>query len=298
MYLNKGGLIAKTAVKQNKNFNFSIFLFLWIAGIFLFSNIASAAAITPQNIINLTNRERERYGLDELFINEKLTRAAEKKAEDLLAAQTFSHNFNDKKFSQWIKDENYNYMVVGENLGINFNDDGALFNAWLASPTHKKNILHQDYKEIGVAVVSGSWLEDKASLVVQLFGTPANSFAMAKKQTVAGEQSVPTSITALTAGSNNYFPAAFTASNLSESYLRNIIGTELNTAAPTNKKFYLNFNFNKKENTALKTYILVTAQLIIIYTATALLLLLFYFYINYFSRLIKKLNIIDSLYKI
>ena len=45
--------------------------------------------------------------------------------------------------------------------------------AWMASPTHKENIVNPKYTEIGVAVVPGSLLGQDTVLVVQLFGTQA-----------------------------------------------------------------------------------------------------------------------------
>jgi len=42
------------------------------------------------------------------------------------------------------------------------------------SPTHKANLLHQKYKEIGIAVVDGTLNGIKTTLVVQHFGTPLN----------------------------------------------------------------------------------------------------------------------------
>ena len=54
--------------------------------------------------------------------------------------------------------------------------------AWLASPTHKKNILNPKFKEIGVAVKTANFEGHESILVVQIFGTPTSISATSKAQ--------------------------------------------------------------------------------------------------------------------
>jgi len=133
-------------------------------------------------------------------------------AQAIFAAQKFSHNFGDKKFSQWIKEQGYQYAIVGENLAINFTASEPLLNAWLASPTHKKNILHQDYREIGVAVRTADWQGEEETLVVELFGAPP----------VLAEQLVPDTLEKQNSSTAILNPAQLITSNLAEQYLNNI----------------------------------------------------------------------------
>ena len=93
-------------------------------------NIAYASEVTAGKIIDLTNQERMKYNLLELSANPALTQAAQQKAEAIFASQQFSHNFGAKKFSQWIKEQGYQYAIVGENLAINFTASEPLLNAW------------------------------------------------------------------------------------------------------------------------------------------------------------------------
>jgi hypothetical protein len=65
---------------------------------------------------------------------------------------------------------NYNYTYAGENLAMNFSEAEDALSAWLASPTHRDNILSQNYEDIGVAVVVGEINGTETTLVVQLFG--------------------------------------------------------------------------------------------------------------------------------
>lgn len=144
-------------------------------GIFLLPNTAYLSTIDSENIINLTNKERKSNGINTLTANQLLTKAAYDKADALMKNQTFSHTIGDRKFSAWIKDTNYKYSFVGENLAINFMSSEGVIKAWLDSPTHKKNLLNDRFQEIGVAVVEGKFQGQNSIIVVQIFGTPLNS---------------------------------------------------------------------------------------------------------------------------
>jgi hypothetical protein len=129
-------------------------------------------SISPATLIDLTNEYRANLGLNALSANARLTQAAYNKAEDLLTRQYFDHTSPDgQKFSQWIKDVNYQYFYVGENLAIDFDNEEDLFQAWLNSPTHKDNIVKPQYQEIGIAALRGNYKNHSTIVVVQLFGT-------------------------------------------------------------------------------------------------------------------------------
>jgi hypothetical protein len=65
--------------------------------------------------------------------------------------------------------------VVGENLAMGlFSSDKDLVDAWMASPGHRANILHNKFTEIGVAVGEGNMNGKKVWLAVQEFGRPLN----------------------------------------------------------------------------------------------------------------------------
>lgn len=147
---------------------------LFVTVIFIYPKIISAdnLEISAQELIQMTNNYRESLGLNALKVNPRLTQAAVNKARDLLAKQYFNHTSPDgKKFSDWIKEVNYKYFYVGENLAIDFDNNQNLFGAWLDSPTHQDNIIKSQYQEIGLAVLKGKLNNQPTTVVVQLFGT-------------------------------------------------------------------------------------------------------------------------------
>lgn len=134
-------------------------------------NCAFASSVTGESIIDLTNKERLENGVKSLKTNPVLTQAAENKGKFLMEKGIFTHNTQNRTFSDWVKDVGYDYKHVGENLAIDFSNNKNVINAWLDSPGHKKNLLSPKYKEIGVAVLEGEFKKKQTYLVVQIFGT-------------------------------------------------------------------------------------------------------------------------------
>ncbi len=159
--------------KKSNRLNLKLSLSIVVMGIFLLPNLAFLATITPESIIDLTNRRRQNAGLNNLIANQLLVKAAEEKGQAIFKAQTFSHTIGDKRFSSWVRDTGYNYSYVGENLAIDFVTSEGILDAWDNSPLHKKNLLSPYYREIGVAMVSGKFQGQETTIVVQIFGAPA-----------------------------------------------------------------------------------------------------------------------------
>jgi hypothetical protein len=65
------------------------------------------------------------------------------------------------------------YAHAGENLAIHFTDSSEVVEAWMDSPTHRKNIVDAKFTEIGVGTAKGKYEGYETVYVVQLFGTPA-----------------------------------------------------------------------------------------------------------------------------
>lgn len=140
-----------------------------------------STTITAQETVNETNKVRTANGLSSLVVNKQLVQAALAKGTDMCREQYWAH-FSPTGTSPWsfVKNAGYEYSIAGENLARDFADTQSMMNAWIASPTHKANVLHTRYTDIGVAVVSCTLLGSDTALVVQMFGTPANAAAIGK----------------------------------------------------------------------------------------------------------------------
>lgn len=132
-----------------------------------------SSEITAQKVIDQTNLMRTKSGLPSLRYNPLLAQSAIAKANDMFQNNYWAHNSPSGK-NPWsfFKESGYQYSVAGENLAKDFYDTDSMLKAWMKSPTHRANIIHAKYKEIGVGVVNGVLGGVKTTLVVQHFGAP------------------------------------------------------------------------------------------------------------------------------
>jgi hypothetical protein len=79
----------------------------------------------------------------------------------------------------WLKAAGYNYLNAGENLVIDRDTSKEAVTAWMNSPEHRENILRPQFTEIGVGVAKGKYDGLDTIFVVQEFGTPYPTHAVA-----------------------------------------------------------------------------------------------------------------------
>ena len=131
-----------------------------------------AANISPDEVIRLTNEKRAQNGLAPVSLNSTLSQAAQAKAADMLNKDYWAHVAPDGTQPwKFFLDFGYRYRFAGENLARDFTNPSSAVDAWMASPSHKENMLNPKYKEIGVAVIEGDLAGVDTTIVVQFFGT-------------------------------------------------------------------------------------------------------------------------------
>lgn len=144
--------------------------------------LGTKTTITTADLLRETNETRSSFKLGTLKSNEKLNQAAYLKAQDMMANQYWAHvSPNGTQPWKWFGDVNYNYAEAGENLAKNFSTTGATMTAWMNSPGHKDNVLNPDYLEAGFAVIDGDLDGQPTTLVVALYGRPAESAVVGAK---------------------------------------------------------------------------------------------------------------------
>lgn len=131
-----------------------------------------AANISPTEVERLTNIQRAQNGLSTLSDNPILDQAALAKGKDMLAKGYWAHVAPDgtQPWAFFVA-ANYDYRYAGENLARDFSDANSAVNAWMASPTHRENMLSPNYKDIGIGVVEGQLGGADTTIIVQFFGT-------------------------------------------------------------------------------------------------------------------------------
>lgn len=159
------------------------------------SVLGYASDITVEQVVDLTNQERAKLGKSQLTYNDTLSLAAQAKATDMFTFDYWAHNNPETDRQPWyyIRDAGYNYRYAGENLARDFGDTPTLIAAWMASTSHRDNIVSNRYSEIGIAVVNGNLQGVDTTLVVQMFGTKATAQALSSTSTLGdGSAAKPT----------------------------------------------------------------------------------------------------------
>lgn len=131
-----------------------------------------AANISADEVIRLTNEKRVAAGLAPLTSNPTLSQAAQAKGVDMINKDYWAHAAPDG-IQPWTFFINfgYKYRYAGENLARDFSNASSAVDAWMASASHKENMLSPKYKEIGIGVVEGDLAGVDTTIIVQFFGS-------------------------------------------------------------------------------------------------------------------------------
>jgi hypothetical protein len=131
-----------------------------------------AADISVAEVIRLTNEKRAEHGLAPLKEDSTLSSTAYLKGQHMIERDYWAHVSPDGT-EPWFffRQGGYVYRYAGENLARDFTDAESAVDAWMASPTHRENILSDRYKDIGIAVVEGDVNEVDTTIIVQFLGT-------------------------------------------------------------------------------------------------------------------------------
>lgn len=137
-----------------------------------------ASQIDPEKVIEITNQERQTNNVPPLVYSKELSEAAQTKAIDMFANNYWAH-VSPQGTEPWsfMINAGYTYLHAGENLARDFSNPNDIVVAWMASPTHRRNILDGRYKDIGIAVADGYINGIETTLVVQMFGVRQGSTA-------------------------------------------------------------------------------------------------------------------------
>jgi uncharacterized protein YkwD len=135
------------------------------------SVLGIATNINAADLLSITNQKRQEQGLAPLALSDTLSKVASAKAKNMFDKDYWAHNAPDGT-TPWVfyQRANYNYLYAGENLAKDFNDSKGVVDAWMASPSHRENMLSNRYAEVGFAVVNGTLNGLETTLVVEELG--------------------------------------------------------------------------------------------------------------------------------
>lgn len=133
--------------------------------------------LDQSSVVSWTNNQRSSFGLTALKRNSVLDTVARVKMEEMFRLGYFAHNSPaGNSIGDLAQQYQYQYASIGENLAQGyFSTEIDLVMAWMASPSHRDNILGANYREIGVAVGKGVFNGQETILAVQVFAKPLSS---------------------------------------------------------------------------------------------------------------------------
>jgi uncharacterized YkwD family protein/spore coat assembly protein SafA len=115
-----------------------------------------AARSIDDDVINLTNAERTKYGLKPLAADWELSRVARYKSADMRDKNYFSHTsptYGDP--FNMMRSFGINYRSAAENIAAGQRTANEVVQSWMNSPGHRKNILNASYTHMGSGYESG-----------------------------------------------------------------------------------------------------------------------------------------------
>lgn len=137
---------------------------LFLSLLLLLSGVATAFAtddalneITAENVIRLMNEERAKAALPPLRADVKLTLAADDRMQHMEEEAFWNHESPEglSPFT-WIRERQYDYRTVGENLASGFETARVLVESWMESPGHRANIMSHAFEDCGISIIEGS----------------------------------------------------------------------------------------------------------------------------------------------
>jgi uncharacterized protein YkwD len=106
------------------------------------------------------NKVRAAHGLAAIRTTTPLRLAAQRHSEDMVRRRYFAHvSPSGTNVSERVRKAGYRFRRLGENIGWGSGSaatPGAIVQAWMNSPPHRKIILTPAFREAGVGIAEGA----------------------------------------------------------------------------------------------------------------------------------------------
>jgi uncharacterized YkwD family protein len=121
---------------------------------------ASSPSSFEEQVVQLVNQQRAKAGLKSLTHRADVKNVAQKKAQDMINSNYFSHTSpNYGSPFDMLKTFGISYSYAGENIAKGQKTPQLVMNAWMNSSGHRANILKPEYDAIGVGYYHGAWVQ-------------------------------------------------------------------------------------------------------------------------------------------
>jgi uncharacterized protein YkwD len=107
-------------------------------------------------LLQLTNEARKKEGLPELKVSAKLLKVARSHSANMAKQGKMSHELDDKKPDDRVKEAGYHYGHLGENVAFGQLTPTEAMDTWLKSDEHRAIIMDKDFVDVGLGVAKGA----------------------------------------------------------------------------------------------------------------------------------------------
>ncbi len=124
------------------------------------SDAAVAVAEQEKAMLCMVNFARRQSGVAPLSADALLMDAADRKAQDILRCQAFSHTACGREFTYHIKAVGYPFRTAGENIAWGSGSYGTvrrIMTGWLNSTGHRTSLLSASFADQGIGLVKGTF---------------------------------------------------------------------------------------------------------------------------------------------
>ena len=126
----------------------------------------AAQSSIEQQVIDLTNQQRQQHGCAALEFSAQLTAAASVHSQDMALHDLFSHTgSNGSTMISRVVATGYSYAQLAENLAAGPSTAEDVVAGWMNSPEHRANILNCDLRDLGVGYYVQ--LDDQANVQLE-----------------------------------------------------------------------------------------------------------------------------------
>jgi uncharacterized YkwD family protein len=104
-----------------------------------------------KKVVQLVNAERQKAGLDALYIDSKISDVARVKSKDMADLNYFDHYSPTYGMANnMLLRFGITYSFWGENIAMGQDTPEIVVSEWMNSPSHRANILSSNFTFIGV----------------------------------------------------------------------------------------------------------------------------------------------------
>ncbi|AHY48417.1 Cysteine-rich secretory protein family (plasmid) [Rubrobacter radiotolerans] len=114
-----------------------------------------------KRMLDLHNRTRAERNLPRLCIHPVLQRVARAHSADMIRRDYFAHDTKGGATAERrIRNAGYGGTYIAENIAWNsgtYGAPGTIYRTWMNSTNHRKNILSERYRAVGIGVAYGEF---------------------------------------------------------------------------------------------------------------------------------------------